>query len=96
MSNLKTKFNGKTLCVFANIDKDIQVHLANIDTMANRIYTTPDGYDLISTNEFKKDHPLTFFDENSKTEYRKFSGIVVFRQNEIQQVIRMCSRALAI
>ena len=96
MSKLKTTFNGRILCVFANIDKDIQVHLANIDTMTNRIYTTPDGFDLISTNEFKKDHSIEFFEESSKSEYRKFSGIVVFKKDEVQQVISMCNRALAI
>ena len=95
MNRFKTTFNGRTLCVFANIEKDIQVHLANIDTMTNRIYTTPEGYELIGTNAFKKDHPITFFEETGKTEYRKFSGIVVFKKDEIQQVISMCNRALA-
>ena len=96
MSKFKTTFNGKTLCVFANIDKNIQVHLANIDTITNRIYTTPDGYELISTNEFKQDHPFTFFEDTNKSEYWKFSGIVMFRKDEITQVISMCNRALAI
>lgn len=46
MNKLKTKFNGRILCVYAVIEKDIMVHLANIDTMTNRMYTTKDGFEL--------------------------------------------------
>lgn len=95
MIKLRTTFNGKTICVFANIEKDIQVHLANIDTSVNRIYTTKDGFDLISTNAFKEDHPIEFFGDDKIADYRKFNAIVVFYPSEIRTLINMCNRQIA-
>lgn len=63
MNRFKTTFNGKTLCVFACVDSDIIVHIANIDTMVKRLYTTTAGYDLLATNSFKTNHRLMAFDE---------------------------------
>lgn len=108
MNKLKTTYNGATLCVFAVIEKSIMVHLANIDTMASRIYTTDLGYDLIATNVFKTNHPVKYFmpenftagyDETeeflaTKTPFRKFDVCVDFLHDEVPAIIRMCNRNL--
>lgn len=106
-NQLKTTFNGDTLCVFAKIDTDILIHLGNIDVRANRLYTTQDGYGLIATNSFRVTHELLQFDEmteqdkmtdsewyKSSTPFRKFDACVDFSDNEIPDVIAMCNRAL--
>lgn len=105
-NKLQVKFNGATLCVFANIDKSIMVHLANIDTKSNRIYTTFDGYDLIATQPFKANHKMQFFDKQEekqeyddsqnfgKSLYRKFDVAVDFTAQELSKIIAMCSREL--
>lgn len=107
MNKFKTTFNGKTLCVFVVIDSDIVVHLANIDTITNRMYTTIDGYNLVATNLFKQNHSLLMFDEEpidnssyeddftfekSKQPFRKFNACVGFHKYEIPSIIKMCSR----
>lgn len=105
MNKLSTKFNGKTICVFANIEK-INVHLANIDTMTNRIYTTYQGYELLASNGFKRNHNiLSMEDEISEdsdnafcrkpeTNFRKFNACVIFQHSELSSVISMCNRAV--
>lgn len=94
MTKFKTTFNRNTFCVFAVVDTDIQIHLANIDTKVNRIYTTADGYSLLATNEFKSNHKLQYFEEDSKTEYRKFNAIIDFKASELKNLISMCTREL--
>lgn len=93
MNRLKTT-NGSTMCIFAIIDNDVHVHLGNIDTKTNRIYTTHEGYNLISTNAFKSNHKLEWFEEDKKSKYRKFCCSISFLQNELTSVIQMCNREL--
>lgn len=99
MSNqFKVKFNGKTLCVFATInDKElgnIIVHIANIDTMANRIYTTFDGYHMLATPDFQASHTMLKFDEEeaNTNDIIKFNVCVDYTAEELTRIIKMCSR----
>ena len=109
MNSLKTTFNGRTLCLFVKVDTDILVHLGNIDTATNRIYTTLGGYDLIATNAFKSNHKLLSFDEelikseynelddffnNRPHKFRKFNVCVDFSKIELPNIISMCNRVL--
>ena len=94
--NLKCLRNNVTICVFGVID-DVQVHIANISTVTNQIYTTLSGYSLLATDTFKECHKALSFDEDiptEKQEYRKFDTSVKFNKCELDQVIRMCSRTI--
>lgn len=105
MNKFKCNVNRNTVCVFAVIDGASWSHLANIDMRTNRIYTTQAGYELLATDKFKSNHHVSYFDEMecdcetySKQEefkeslFRKFDVAVNFAANELQNIIRMCSR----
>lgn len=96
-NQFKVKFNGKTLCVFATINDEelgnIIVHIANIDTMANRIYTTFDGYYMLATPDFQASHTILKFDEEANTnDIIKFNVCVDYTAEELTHIIKMCSR----
>lgn len=106
MSKFKVSFNGSTLCVFSVIEESCYTHLANIDTLTNRIYTTIGGYELLGDNLFKKNHKPAFFDKQDNSnlysesedsykseQFRKFNVAVQFDPKELEAVIKMCSRA---
>jgi hypothetical protein len=96
MMNLKCLRNNVTICVFGIVD-DVNVHIANISTVTNKIYTTLSGYELLATESFKKLHEALPFDDDKPTEqtdYRKFDISVHFDKSELNRVIGMCSRKL--
>lgn len=63
MARIMVKRNTSTHCIFW-VENDIWVHIGNIDTLVNRIYTTRDGWNLIATNELKTNHRLLMFEED--------------------------------
>lgn len=92
-NKFKVAFNGRTLCVFAVINSSdlgsIVTHIANIDTMSRRIYTTADGYNLLATDEFKSTHEVLKFEDAG---LRKFNVCTNFYISELSSIIKMCSR----
>ena len=93
-NRLKCNHNLNIVTVFSVIEGDM-THLANIDKLTNRIYTTISGYDLIATEHFRQSHePLVIDEDEEDPAYRKFGVSIEFHPDELMNVVSMCSREL--
>lgn len=65
--------SNNIICVFGKWE-DINVHMANIDTRTNRIYTTGEGAKMIFSNSFIENHPIQYFEDSDVTELDTWGG----------------------